>query len=237
MFEEMPFILGFLIFSVIFSYLALKYVGPPFAKIIQGLAMVGIVIHEICHLVMCIITRSPIEKVTLIKKVDFKEEQSFEYYGEVLTHADRISFLQAVLIGLAPLLISFWIFFSLLEMLTTIRVDAVVFTVSVLIMISISLSAAPSLSDLSIIPKAFLNDFNYSMYQIFLLLIALLLTYTTFSTFKLHGIHGLYVYLIITGFYAGFKYGFRIVSIILHKNRFFGKKISNKSKFKIKVEL
>ncbi|KKN56220.1 hypothetical protein LCGC14_0574270 [marine sediment metagenome] len=231
MFEEMPFILGFLIFSVIFSYLALKYVGPPFAKIIQGLAMVGIVIHEICHLVMCIITRSPIEKVTLIKKVDFKEEQRFEYYGEVLTHADRISFLQAVLIGLAPLLISFWIFFSLLEMLTTIRVDAVVFTVSVLIMISISLSAAPSLSDLSIIPKAFLNDFNYSMYQIFLLLIALLLTFTTLSTFKLHGIHGLYVYLIITGFYVGFKYGFRITSIILHKNRFFGKKISNRSKW------
>ena len=219
MFEEMPFILGFLIFSVIFSYLALKYVGPPFAKIIQVLTMAGIIIHELCHLVMCIITRAPIEKVTLIKKIDFKEEQRFGYYGEVLTHADRISFLQAVLIGLAPLLISFWIFFSLLELLTTLRVDAVGATISVLIMISISLSAAPSLSDLSIIPKAFLNDFNYSMYQIFLLVIALLLTFTTLSTFKLHGIHELYVYLIITGFYVGFKYGFRFISIISHKNR------------------
>ncbi|KKN20418.1 hypothetical protein LCGC14_0935750 [marine sediment metagenome] len=224
MFEEMPFILGFLIFSVIFSYLALKYVGPPFSKIIQVLAMAGIFIHEICHLVMCIITRTPIEKVTLIKKADFKEEPRFEYYGELLTHADRISFLQAILIGLAPLLISFWIFFSLLEMLTTIRVDAVIFTVSVLIMISISLTAAPSFADLSIIPKAFLNDFNYSMYQVFLLLISSLLTFTLLSTFKLQGIHGLYVYLIITGFCVGFKYGFRFISILLHKNRVFGKK-------------
>jgi len=47
MFEEMPFILGFLIFSIIFSYLALTYVGPPFSAIIQGFAMAGIVIHEL----------------------------------------------------------------------------------------------------------------------------------------------------------------------------------------------
>ncbi len=232
MFEEMPFILGFLIFSIIFSYLALTYVGPPFSGIIQGFAMAGIVIHELCHLVMCILTRAPIEKITLIKKLDFKEEHRYEYYGEVQTQAHRISFLQAVLIGFAPLYISFWIFFTLLELLTTLRVDAVGATISVLIMISISLSAAPSFADLSIIPKAFLNDSNYSMYQIFLLLISLLLTFTTLSTFKLHGIHGLYVYLIIVVFYVGFKYGFQIISILLHRNKFFGKRISNKRKFK-----
>ncbi|KKN48863.1 hypothetical protein LCGC14_0648680 [marine sediment metagenome] len=231
MFEELTFIIGFLIFSVIFSYITLKYVGPPFSGIIRGLAMVGIVIHEICHILMCIITRTPIEKVSLIKKVDFKEEQGFEYYGEVLTNADRVSFLQAALIGLAPLFISFWIFFSLLEMLTTIQVDAVVFTVSVFIMISISLSAAPSIPDLSIILKAFQNDFYNSMYQIFLLLISFLSTFTIGSIFGLQGIHGLFVCLIVTGFYIVYKYGFRIVSILLHKNRFFGKKrVSNSIK-------
>ncbi|KKN48454.1 hypothetical protein LCGC14_0652710 [marine sediment metagenome] len=127
MFEEMPFILGFLIFSIIFSYLALKYVEPPFSGIVQVLAMGGIVIHELCHLVMCIITRSPIEKVTLIKKLDFDEENRFGYYGEVQTLANRISFLKAGLIGLAPLYISFWIFFFLLENVTTLQIPSIYF--------------------------------------------------------------------------------------------------------------
>ena len=232
MFEEAPFILGFWIFSVIFSYLALKYIGPPFSGIIQVLTMAGIIIHELCHLVMCIITRAPIEKVSLIKKIDFKEEQRFGYYGEVQTQSHRISFLQAVMIGFAPLYISFWIFFFLLEKVTTLQVDAVGFTISVLIMLSISLTAAPSFADLLIIPKAFRNDSYYSMYQIFLLSISSLLTFTILSTFKLHGIHGLYVGMIITGLYLGLKYGFRIANILLHKNKFFGKKISSKRKFK-----
>ena len=227
----MLFILGFLIFSIIFSYIMLKYVGPPFSGIIQALTMGGIIIHELCHLVMCLITRSPIENVTLIKKIEFQEGQRFGYYGEVQAQAERVSFLQAALIGLAPLYISFWIFFSLLEMLTTIRVDAVVFTISILIMISISLTAAPSFADLSVILKAFVNDVNYSMYQIFLLLISLLFTFTTLSTFGLHGIHGLFVYLIITGFYVGFKYGFRFINILLHK-QFFKKNPTKRRYFK-----
>ena len=232
MFEEMPFILGFLIFSVIFSYLVFKYVGPPFSMIVQVLAMGGVVIHEICHLVMCVITRSPIEKVTLIGKLGFQEGQKFGYYGEVQAQAERISFLQAVLIGLAPLYISFWIFFFLLEMLTTVQVHVVVFTISVLVMISISLSAAPSLPDLSVIPKAFLNDTNYSIYQIFLLIMSVLITFTTLSVFNLHGIHGIYVYLIITGFYFGFKYGFRLLNILLNKLKFFGKSPYNRRYYK-----
>ncbi|GAH71622.1 unnamed protein product, partial [marine sediment metagenome] len=63
MFEDIPFIIGFMMFSVIFSYILLKYVPPPFSEVIKGLAVVGIVIHELCHYVMCIVTRSPIEKV------------------------------------------------------------------------------------------------------------------------------------------------------------------------------
>ena len=228
----MPFILGFLMFSIIFSYLVFKYVGPPFSKIIQGLTMVGVIIHELCHLVMCIITRSPIEHVTLIKKLDYQEGQKFGYYGEVQAQAERISFLQAVLIGLAPLYISFWIFFFLLEMLTTVQVHVVVFTISVLVMISISLSAAPSLPDLSVIPKAFLNDTNYSIYQIFLLVISVLTTITMLTAFNKLGIHGIYVYLIITGFYFGFKYGFLLFNILFNKLNFFGKNPYNRRYYK-----
>ncbi|MHA1987821.1 MAG: hypothetical protein ACW98D_14390 [Promethearchaeota archaeon] len=232
MFEEIPFILGFMMFSVIISYIAFKYTSPPLSNIVQALAMVGIVIHEICHYVMCIITRSPIEKVTLIKKFNFKEEQRLGYYGEVEVQAQRISFLQAVLIGLAPLYLSFWLFFSLLEILLYSFVEPIVFAFSIFIMTSIALSAAPSFADFSMIAKVFLNNFNHSIYQILLIILSLLLTFTIISVFNLQGFHEFFVYLIVTGFYFIFKYGFRISVLLLYKNRFISKDLSNRGNFR-----
>ena len=232
MFEEIPFIFGFMMFSVILSYLTFKCVPPPYSEIIKGLAMAGIVIHEICHYVMRIITRSPIEKVTLIKKLDFKEEQRLGYFGEVQVQEHRISFLQAVLIGLALLYLSFWLFFFLLEILVYSQVDVVVFFICIFIMISISLSAAPSFADFLMIPKAFLNNFNHSMYQIFLIILSFLLTFTLLTVFDLQGFHEFFVYLIVTGFYFGFKYGFRISGNLLYKNRLIAKSLSNRNNFK-----
>jgi len=232
MFEEIPFIFGFMMFSVIISYLAFKGVPPPYSEIIKGLAIVGIVIHEICHYFMCIITRSPIEKVTLVKKLDFKEEQRLGYYGEVRVQAHRMSFLQAVLIGLAPLYLSFWLFFFLLEILLYSQVDVVVFFVCIFIMISISFSAAPSFADFLIIPKTFINNFNHSMYQVLLIILSFLLTFATLIIFNFQGFHELFVYLIVTGFYFGFKFGFRLTGNLLYKNRFTGKTFSNRNKFK-----
>ena len=188
-----------MIFSVIFSYLAFKYVPPPFSDIIKGLAVAGIVIHELCHYLMCIVTRSPIENVTLVKKLDFKEEGRLGYYGEVKVQAHRISFLQAVLIGLAPLYLLFWLFFILLEILVYSQVEPVVFFVFIFIMISISLSAAPSFADFLIIPKTFLNNFNHSMYQVLLVVLSFLLTFTTLTIFNLQDFHEFFVYLIVTG--------------------------------------
>ena len=43
MFEEIPFIVGFMIFSMILSYVAFKYVPPPFSGIIKAFSLVGIV--------------------------------------------------------------------------------------------------------------------------------------------------------------------------------------------------
>ncbi len=232
MFEEIPYIIGFMIFSVIFSYLAFKYVPPPFSDIIKVLAVAGIVIHELCHYLMCIVTRSPIENVTLVKKLDFKEEGRLGYYGEVQVQEHRISFLQAVLIGLAPLYILFWLFFILLEILLYSQVEPVVFFVFIFIMISISLSAAPSFADFLIIPRTFLNNFNHSMYQILLIGLSFLLTFTVLTVFDLKGFHEFLIYLIVTGFYFVFKYGFHFVGNLFYKNIYAAEKLSNRNNFK-----
>ena len=64
MFEEIPAIIIFLLFSLVVSYLLLKYTPEPFKKIIVGLMIVGIIIHEFFHVVMCIITNTPIKNVS-----------------------------------------------------------------------------------------------------------------------------------------------------------------------------
>ena len=69
MFEEIPFILGFMMLSVIISYLSMHYIR---SKIFKAFPLVGIVIHELFHCLMCIITRTPIENVVLIKKEESK---------------------------------------------------------------------------------------------------------------------------------------------------------------------
>ncbi|MHA2037800.1 MAG: hypothetical protein ACXACX_15405 [Candidatus Hodarchaeales archaeon] len=232
MFEELPFILGFMIFSLILSYVAFRYVSRPFSQIITALAVIGIIIHEICHYVMCVVTRSPVEDVTLVKKLDFKEEQRLGYYGEVKVQEHRISFLQAILIGFAPLYLSFWLFFFLLEVLLYTQVNTVVFIICIFLMISISFSAAPSFADFLIIPRVFLNDYNHSMYQIFLIVLSFLLTFIVLTIFDLQGFHEFIVYLIVTGFYFGFKYGFRFTVYLLHNNRFTGNILSNRRNFR-----
>ena len=110
MFEELPFIIGFLLFSILVSYLMLKYITEPFKKIIVGLMVVGIIIHELFHLLMCLITNTPVESVKLLEKIKTEgpEYTNYEFNGRVSIKQDKgMSFLQAVLVGFAPLFFSF----------------------------------------------------------------------------------------------------------------------------------
>ncbi|MFX1530214.1 MAG: hypothetical protein ACFFBC_03795 [Promethearchaeota archaeon] len=212
MFEEIPFIFGFMIFSVVISYLIIKYTPGPLDKIVKALAVIGIFIHEICHIIMCFITRSPIENVSLVKKVEFeKDPRIIGYYGQVNVYEDRITFLQAFLISFAPLYLSFWLFFSILNFLLNNHFTPILFFISIFLLISLALSAAPSISDLKIIPKAFFYDVDNSLYQILLVILSILTTWLTIFAFNLQILHEIIIYLIITGFYFMYKFGLRLI--------------------------
>jgi len=176
MFEELPFILGFMMFSVIFSYLLFTYIGSQ-SKIIKSLAIVGIIFHELCHVFMCIITNTPRESVSLFKKVESENGTPVKYYGEVKVNEDGVTFIQSFLISFAPLYISFWVFFLLLNLLIHNQVEFLIFILVIYIMVSIVLSAAPSFADLAVIPKIFQRFPAYSLYQIFLIAISVLSTW------------------------------------------------------------
>ncbi|HEC37548.1 MAG TPA: hypothetical protein ENI29_04885 [bacterium] len=233
MFEELPFILGFMMFSVIFSYLLFHYIGSQ-SKIIKSLAIVGIIFHELCHLFMCIITNTPRESVSLFKKVESEYGAPIKYYGYVKVNDTRITFIQSFLISFAPLYISFWVFFFLLNFLINSQVDILIFILIFYIMVSIVLSAAPSFADLAVIPKTFQNFPEHSLYQIFLLTISVLSTWMIVEGYNIQAFHEIVIYLIIATFYFGFKYGFKLIDRIYYsiQMKYRYKTISNKDTFK-----
>jgi len=211
MFEELLFMIGFAIISITISYILLEYIPEPLNKLVKGLAIIGIVIHELCHIVICIITNTKIHSVSIIKKVHEPDVKHHPGYGGRVTigKSETLSFLQSLLIALSPIYLSFWLFFFLLEQLLYANLDVLVFFLIVFIMISIILGASPSIADLSNIPKAFNRDPSYSMYQIFLLFLSGVTLWLIMTLYNIYDIHELFYYVLVFVGYYGFKYGLR----------------------------
>ena len=132
MFEELPFMILFLVFAASVSYLLLNSTPHPLNKGVRALGVVGIVLHEICHLLACVITNTHVANVKLIGRVRAKEVSGkkgyYDYGGSVTVHAEqKFSFLQSVVIGFAPLVVNFWLFFLILEEMFNPKIDGVLF--------------------------------------------------------------------------------------------------------------
>jgi len=221
MFEELIFMGGFLLFSMLVSYLLLNCLPSPINKIFRALALVGIVIHELCHLLMCVITNASVKNVKILERIRTEpgnDKFDYKFGGRVEIGGDKkLTFLQALLIGLAPLMISFWLFFFLWNLLLTSIGDIVVFFLVIFVMVSIVLSAAPSAADLACIPRAFQEDPRYSAYQIFLLIASIALVWTITVVYQLVFFHEIVTYVSIMIAYYGIKYALKGTSLIVHR--------------------
>ena len=218
MFEELIFMACFLIFSIMISYILIRYTPSPLNKLVLGLALIGIVIHELCHFLMCIITNAPIKSVKLLERIKFYGEQGkkYGYRGSVTINTDKkLTFLQALFIGFAPLIFSFWLFFFLLELILTAVLEAYIVIIFMFIMVSIVLAASPSAADILNIPKAFQDNAKYSCYQILLLIISITSVWILCISYQVSFFHEIVNYLLIMVFYYGFKYGFKGINKIL----------------------
>lgn len=219
MFEEIPAIIIFLLFSLVVSYLLMKYIPEPFKKIIVGLMMVGIIIHEFFHVVMCIITNTPIKNIKFLEITKTERESNYKKYefnGCIMVKGEnKMTFLQALLVGLAPLLFSFWICFLLLDFVVHPR-DELSFFLSFFIILSIMFSAAPSSTDLINIPNSFINNPKYSAYQIVLLILSIFIVWIILSNLYVSKLHEIFIYLMIMVFYYIWKYSFKFINSMFH---------------------
>ena len=207
---------GFAIFSIVLSYCLLNRTSGTISIFFHAVAIVGIMIHELCHFIMCLLTRTRIERLSLIS-IKRPEENGgkFGLKGEVRVNGERTTFLKAFLIGFAPLFVMFWFFFFMWDLSKNPELEYVHVLFYVGIMFSTALGAGPSFQDLTTILRSFSYDIKYSFYQIFLLFIAIGTAMLVIDINQIVIIHELYVYVIITFFYFVYKYSFLIVSHFL----------------------
>ena len=208
MFEEIVFMVFFALLSIIMSYLLLKFAPNPIDKFFRVVAVVGIVIHELSHVLMCVLTNTHIRSIKIMKRADPESKFGLKYGGRVdLKDYVKLTFLQALLIGLAPLYISFWLFFFLWEQVKNPSLDVVVFYVYLFVMISLVLSAAPSFADVLAVFGALYFDWRYSLYQIGLVLLSVGTVWLVITSYKIQVFHEIVTYIAILAGYYGFKAG------------------------------
>jgi len=227
MFEEIPFVIGFLLVSLVLSAVFFNVEYKPLKIAVQVVANIGVIVHEISHVLMCIVTNTKINNITLLKKLENEQPSNKIYGGQVTIQPDpRISFLQALVVGLAPLFISFWIFFFLLSELSNPNISDFIAIFYVFLMVSLILGSAPSKGDLYQITSAFSYDIRYTFYQIFLVVISIFSVWIIITAQQIPIIHEIVNYIFILIGYYVLKYLIkgvnRVINGIFKKNKLSG---------------
>jgi len=206
MFEEIVFMIGFAIFSIVISFILLKHSPYPLDKLIRVLAALGIIIHELSHGLMCLLTNTRIKSMNLLVRSNEGSRFGLKYGGKVeLKDYIKLTFLQALLIGFAPVYISFWLFFFMWEQLKNPNLDVLMFYIYLFVMISLVLSAAPSFADLLAVFGALHFDWRYSLYQIVLVLLSVATVWLVITSYQIQIFHEIITYLAILVGYYGYK--------------------------------
>ncbi|TES98134.1 MAG: hypothetical protein E3J90_06290 [Promethearchaeota archaeon] len=230
MFEEIIVMVGFAVFSIVMSFILLKYAPNPLHAIFRCIAVVGIIIHELSHALMCVVTNTRVRRIKLLERTDGKSKFGLKYGGRVeLEDYMKLTFLQALLIGLAPLYISFWLFFFLWEQIKNPNLDVLIFFVYIVVMMSLVLSAAPSFADLLAIFGAFQFDWRYSLYQTVLTILSISTVWYVVNYYQIQFFHEIVAYLIVFFGYYGFYFGFKGLKNMYYK--IFGKKNQKRIKY------
>ncbi len=151
----------------------------PFKYVVYCLGFVGVVIHEVCHFIMSVLVGVQPRAIS----VKFKSETTDRVapHGYVDVGEKKKSFMQAFLIGFAPLFFSIWFFFLCLHVIffdpdlngsvSSYNVPFLVFGCAFLC-VSLLMGLTPSRADLGVISKAFSQDVEYSLYQICLVVLS-----------------------------------------------------------------
>ncbi|MFX1314411.1 MAG: hypothetical protein ACFE9T_00975 [Promethearchaeota archaeon] len=212
MLEELLMFLIILVISIILSNIALnRRVVGPFYPITSRMAFMGVIIHELCHYVMCIIVGMRPENIKI--KWWAEKTRIVQPHGSV--RVKPRSFLQDFLITFAPLYLSTWLamFFFYIAVyssyLAPIRIIAGILLVSTII------GAAPSAGDMAFLFAVIRKDPIRTLYQIFLVILSIIILMVTLYLSKIVFFLDIFYYLSIAAIYWVLKLSIMGISKVI----------------------
>jgi hypothetical protein len=143
-------------------------------------------------------------------RVKLKSEYSnkTDPHGSITLDIHNITFLQKMLIGLAPLFVSTWLFFLSLEIAFTTQFNPFIRVLAGFFCLTLFLGATPSTVDFRSIYHTFKEDPGYSCYQIALVILSGFLVLVLLAYYRFALLFDLF-YFILTGIgYGILKYSF-----------------------------
>jgi hypothetical protein len=221
MFEDWLFyIIVFLIsFAMMFIY---RFQLGPFRLFLNILGFIGVIVHEVSHYLLCKLLGVPVEYI----HIHYRNKRTGRAApgGSVLPkEPERISFLQALLIGFAPLFISTWLILLCFDIFSITGLEIYFYFIAGFMIVSLLIGGAPSPADMRHCYHGFVRSPAYSLYQLFLsgmsiLTVVFLLNYS-WIPLPFEFMYYILQNLTITGLYFGYKYLFRYTNQLIAKFR------------------
>jgi len=188
------------------------------------LAFVGIFVHEMAHLVISNLFGVKTGKVRV--KYFSDDKMRISPHGSVtLPEFERNSFIQTVVISIAPLIISTFLFLFCLDIIYTIETEPWIEVIAIVFSVSLFIGSEPSGQDMRLIGLTFKKDPRYSLYQIFLLIVSglfvLIFVDLYFIYLPFEVLYYIEYFIFIALFYIGLKFAFwaigKVISVIGRK--------------------
>jgi uncharacterized membrane protein len=231
MIEEPLIFLGIYVISLGLSNFLFSDRAGVLKPIALRIFFIGVIFHELAHYGMSLAV-GRIPNSISIKWRDEKDIRKRNPRGYV-RHEDPPSFLQSIIISLAPLYFGTWVIFWLwFGVIFNLLLNPLIITLAVFLLISILLTAAPSSGDIKITIQSFKQDPRNSWYQLLLISLSITILWLFLIFTQISFILDFFYYVAIAAIYLMLKFSFigiRKVSMKLQSRNF---KQPEKIKFK-----
>jgi len=194
-----------MITSIVIRKTLYKIDSGPFKKILHLFDFIGVFVHEASHAIACVFMHVPIKEFHL----GWREEitNNVGPHGYIATGLKERTFMKSVVISLAPLLVSTWLFIFSLDSAFNESLPDLLRLICGFLCFSLILGASPSSQDFNNIGFYFNKDIQYSFYQIFLLCLSFITIMIIVIIFDIVFFEPIYLFLIGFGYYF-YKYAF-----------------------------
>jgi hypothetical protein len=147
------------------------------------LFFLGVIVHEFSHLIVSLICGVPVEQI----EIKWRSPDGFRVapHGSISTgDVPHRSFMQGLMISFAPLLVSTFLFFGCIDIITIINTNFFIKIFAIVFAISLLLTAAPSKQDLNVVAWAISNDTLLALFQAACFGVSLLFSITLINLSK-----------------------------------------------------